>query len=258
MSAGPALLVALLLFGSWQLGSAVLVAALPPPWGATAAVGFAGLLGAQLVGRLGRVWRKELGLVGVPRPLWGAVALSVPIFLGLAWAVQHLYVAVVPVPDDELRRFAPMLRSPTWRLSLALLAVGVAPWLEELVFRGLIQGSLAARLGAPGAVAVGAALFALVHWQPFLFPVLFLFGVAFGAMAYATGSLLPAVLLHAANNTAAYLTLVLQGSELPDRDAPLAGPALVLVLLLPAAAALARHLAVRRAQALSLPEAEAT
>ena len=28
MSAGPALLVALLLFGSWQLGSAVLVAAL--------------------------------------------------------------------------------------------------------------------------------------------------------------------------------------------------------------------------------------
>lgn len=253
MNPGLALLVALLLFGSWQLGSAVLVAALPPPWGALAALGFAGLLGAQLVRRLGAAWGPALGLVGVPRPLWGAVALSVPLFLGLAWAVQHLYVALVPVPDEELRRFAPMLRSPAWRLSLALLALGVAPWLEELVFRGLIQGALRPRLGAAGAIAVGAALFALVHWQPFLFPVLFLFGVAFGALAYATGSLLPAVLLHAANNTAAYLTLILEGSELPDRSAPLTGPLLVLAVLGPAAVALGRHLAARRAQVVTSP-----
>jgi membrane protease YdiL (CAAX protease family) len=81
-----------------------------------------------------------------------------------------------------------------WAILLAPIVVG-----EELVWRGLVQGALAARLGAAPAVPLAAALFALAHaplGSPLLALVAFVCAVAFGALRAWTGSLVPAVAAH--------------------------------------------------------------
>ncbi len=72
---------------------------------------------------------------------------------------------------------------------LVLLVVVGAPVVEELFYRGLLQGSLAARY-RPTVVVVGvAAVFALIHFRPVEYPGLFAFGLVLGVCALRTGRL---------------------------------------------------------------------
>jgi uncharacterized protein len=90
-------------------------------------------------------------------------------------------------------------------LLIAAVAVG-APLVEELVYRGLLQGAFGRRLQQWRgwlAVVLVAALFALVHFQPVEYPGLFLIGLVLGACALLTGRLGMGVLAHAAFNAAA-------------------------------------------------------
>jgi membrane protease YdiL (CAAX protease family) len=89
----------------------------------------------------------------------------------------------------------------TIAVSLAVLSlVVIAPIVEEIVFRGLLFGALAGRLGVLGSAIVTALLFGAVHGDPVLFPSLAAIGFI-GALAYAaTGNLWVSVALHAANN----------------------------------------------------------
>lgn len=72
---------------------------------------------------------------------------------------------------------------------------------EETVFRRGIVDALAAPAGVPGAVAAGAACFALVHGPaPRRLAVHAVTGSAFGAVYALTGRLAAAVAAHAAYN----------------------------------------------------------
>ena len=74
-------------------------------------------------------------------------------------------------------------------LLLVLLVVVGAPLVEELFYRGLLQGSLAARYN-PVIVVVGVAVvFALIHCRPVEYPGLFAFGLVLGVCALRTGRL---------------------------------------------------------------------
>jgi membrane protease YdiL (CAAX protease family) len=86
-------------------------------------------------------------------------------------------------------------------VALAVLSlVVIAPVVEEIVFRGLLFGALAARLGVLGSAVVTALLFGAVHGDMVLFPTLAAMGFV-TALAYAaTGNLWVAIALHAANN----------------------------------------------------------
>jgi len=80
-----------------------------------------------------------------------------------------------------------------------------APLVEELVYRGLLQGALGRRLRQWHgwlSVAVVAALFALIHFSPVEYPGLFVIGLVLGACALCTGRLGMGVLAHAAFNAA--------------------------------------------------------
>jgi membrane protease YdiL (CAAX protease family) len=78
--------------------------------------------------------------------------------------------------------------------------VVIAPIVEELVFRGLLFGALAGRLGILASAVVTALLFGAAHGDLVLFPTLVAMGVV-TALAYAgTGNLWVAVVLHALNN----------------------------------------------------------
>ena len=151
------------------------------------------------------------------RPLGGAALtwalVSIPVLLVLSWALGDIYTRLVPVPPESLNPFEELLARSDGRLLISVFAVGVAPIVEEFTFRGLVQRELERRYGAALGIAVGAALFALVHLLPWVFPLHFLLGIAFGFAVWATRSIWTGVLLHTANNAAAMIGFAVSGEE---------------------------------------------
>lgn len=94
-------------------------------------------------------------------------------------------------------------------LSLAVLSlVVIAPVVEEVIFRGLLFGALAGRLGVLASAVISALLFGAVHGDPVLFPALAAIGFI-GALAYAaTGNLWVSIILHASSNAIGAVVLI--------------------------------------------------
>lgn len=94
-------------------------------------------------------------------------------------------------------------------LLLVLVVVVGAPFVEELVYRGLLQGS-AVRTGRrwPAVVAV-AFFFAVIHFQPVEIPGLFVIGLVMGAAALLAGRLGLSVVTHMAFNATGLLVVAL-------------------------------------------------
>jgi membrane protease YdiL (CAAX protease family) len=90
----------------------------------------------------------------------------------------------------------------------AIVIVGVAPFAEELFFRGALTGALAQRLGAFTPLVSGA-IFGAAHLEPRAFPALFVLGALLGWLYMRTRSLLPGVAVHAANNLLALIAALL-------------------------------------------------
>jgi CAAX protease family protein len=87
-------------------------------------------------------------------------------------------------------------------------SVVFAPVFEELIFRGLLYGTLRARLAWPLAALGSALVFALAHgYGAAGFLSVFLSGVLWAWVYERTGSLLPSMAAHVVNNAAVALTL---------------------------------------------------
>ncbi len=101
-------------------------------------------------------------------------------------------------------------RTSAWLMSI--FGVSLAPFVEELFFRGFLYPVLARRLGVPSGVAITAAAFALIHssqlahaWAPLL--ILFLVGLALTLARVVTGSVIPGFLMHVAYNATLFTLL---------------------------------------------------
>ena len=81
---------------------------------------------------------------------------------------------------------------------LVLMTVVVAPVVEELLFRGVLLQRLALRWGAPRAIFVTSAIFALLHPQHPL--GLFVFSLLLSLLFLSSGSLITPILAHALTN----------------------------------------------------------
>lgn len=199
----------LAVFFLWNLAAGGALFLLPAPVGALIALLLAWLLLERYLLRRGRPGEKRHWAVLRLRPLpprallWTMAA--VPALLATSWGLWEVYVGLVRIPVETLNPYAQLTGTPLGRLSLALLAVGIAPLLEEFFFRGLIQRPLERRWGPARAILFTGALFAAIHLLPWVFPLHLLLGLAFGWVVYATRSIWPGVILHAANNAAALL-----------------------------------------------------
>lgn len=80
------------------------------------------------------------------------------------------------------------------------------PILEELLFRGLILGRLR-RFGDDFAVFFSALLFAAMHNNLVTFGGILLLGAVFGYVTVASGSLVPAIVMHLLNNGLAVFSI---------------------------------------------------
>jgi uncharacterized protein len=146
--------------------------------------------------------RQTLGLVAPP---------SWPRALGLALVTVVAALAVSAALEPVLHAARqqgltpdaprPGGFSPIAGALLALVAIAIiGPFVEEMLFRGLITASFRRRFGALGTAALTAALFALAHLLPRGLPALFLLGLALALVYERIGSTLPGVLVHCLYN----------------------------------------------------------
>lgn len=90
-----------------------------------------------------------------------------------------------------------------------IVAVGViAPIVEEMFYRGLVQRAMQRRLGEWTGVLVTAVLFGAVHFSWLELPALIVAGLLFGALAKIYGRLGPAIAAHMAFNMFTVVTLL--------------------------------------------------
>ncbi len=87
-----------------------------------------------------------------------------------------------------------------WLAVLILVVVVGAPVVEELMYRGLLQGAFTRRFADGLAVVAIAAWFAVIHFHPVEYPGLFLFGLVLGICALRTRRLGMGILAHMAFN----------------------------------------------------------
>lgn len=87
-----------------------------------------------------------------------------------------------------------------WLVGLVAIVVIGAPLVEELVYRGLLQGAVVRRINDAVAVVAVAAFFALIHLRWVELPGLFAFGLILGICALRTGRLGMGIMAHMAFN----------------------------------------------------------
>lgn len=145
---------------------------------------------------------RQFGFRAAPAPQFATAAVAAGAAVAAAWlwllALRALF------PELELDETAAM----TGRLGVAtmLFVVAFGPAvLEEVVFRGLLQGRLIALLGARVGWVVTAATFAICHAQPAVLPIHFGLGLVLGWLRERSGSLLPGMLMHFGYNAAIVL-----------------------------------------------------
>ena len=140
----------------------------------------------------------------------------------LGGAVLAGLVALLTVLAPKLMEGGPTtvaglarLEGATWILAVVTATIA-APVVEELVFRGHLQGRLAAAgLGRIATLLVATSLFTAAH-VPLPIPglvIIFGIGWACGYLRERTGSVLPGMMLHAGWNTAIVLIASLAAAQ---------------------------------------------
>lgn len=139
------------------------------------------------------------------------LGLGLVLQLGIGLVLQILYPLLgidldrVGETADELTGRA---ESPIGIVLLVLIAAVGAPLFEELFYRGLFLRAVQRRLGNVAAAVVPALVFGVVHFQPYDFIALVLFGVAMGVVTLWTRRLGIAIWAHVAFNGTALVTLL--------------------------------------------------
>jgi len=225
----------ILLFLAWYFGNALL------PWAAVQAIGNADLwqkvfLG-QLVSSIGSLGTvviilfiakfdfarglKGLGLrlQTIPKDLglgfltllgtWPLVlaAMSLTILV-----TRQFYGRQYRIPPHEALKLITESPALALQVLLVIVAVLVAPVIEEMLFRGLFQTTIRSYLRRPWpAIALTSLLFASIHTDVSHWPSLFMLALGLGYAYEKSGSLLRPIFMHAMFNGLTIATVLTQG-----------------------------------------------
>ncbi|TKR25970.1 CPBP family intramembrane glutamic endopeptidase [Natronomonas salsuginis] len=174
------------------------------------------LIGATAAGQLGffavgygyvRLRNVAVPLAVPTRPdlryVSGGTALALGVAIGLSYVLSLLGLVPGSVIEDV------GVRDPTFFLALAVLSVILVAPVEELLFRGVIQGRLRGRFGPRSAIAGSSLLFGAMHLSNYTGSVppivagaslIAVIGAVFGALYERTGNLAVPILVHAIYN----------------------------------------------------------
>jgi membrane protease YdiL (CAAX protease family) len=94
----------------------------------------------------------------------------------------------------------PLMSDPSRAIPLALMAVLLAPTLEEIFFRGFAYAGFRERFGPLRAGVLSAGLFSVAHLTPTAVLPFFLLGLLFAYLYERSGSVWPSAIVHTAIN----------------------------------------------------------
>jgi uncharacterized protein len=151
------------------------------------------------INKYGATWA-DLGLRGF-HP--AAVGMGCGLML-LSMIFNLLYASFLAIFHLRIQPEVQLIFSHT-SFPLALLFGGavVAPFVEEVFFRGFVFAGLRGRWDWRRAALVSAALFALAHVVPTSILPIFILGLIFAFLYQSSGSIWPAILMHMLTNTVA-------------------------------------------------------
>ncbi len=134
----------------------------------------------------------------IPAVMFGGMVVSMLVLLPLAPGEQQGDDATSEAVGDLVAG------GPTF-IVLGLLTVAVlVPFVEEIVFRGIVLPALRARYRAAVGITLAGTVFAAVHFVPLALPYLLTVGIALCAMAEWYRSIVPGIVLHGVNNAVVF------------------------------------------------------
>lgn len=135
--------------------------------------------------------------------------LSIP-FIVAGMVFINLCSEFLNLPDLMQDTFRAMSRNVFGILSITIMA----PLVEELLFRGAIQGHLLRKGMKPVyAILIASAVFGIIHMNPVQIPFAFAIGMIFGWLYYRTGSVVPGMIGHFINNSIATIQMATTTKE---------------------------------------------
>ena len=165
--------------------------------------------GAWTIGR-GRISIRAL-IGGVPAGYnwWPILIMAVA---GIVYAVGASTVVLYPVARYLPEVYDELFTATTGEslLHFFILAVIVAPLVEETIFRGILFSRLTAKWGMVRAMVVSSLAFGLLHFDPI---GAFVFGIVACVLYVRTQSLIVPMVLHALNNFFVWLLVALEADQ---------------------------------------------
>lgn len=124
----------------------------------------------------------------------GLIVISYPLII--AHNLLLTYLGANTQGEAMMKMFSE-LKSPIW---LILAAVIVAPFVEEMFFRGFLFQGFRQRYGWVAALLLSSGIFAAAHLDPVSFIPTFVLGAVLGYVYHRSNSLWPGIILHFLNN----------------------------------------------------------
>jgi hypothetical protein len=136
---------------------------------------------------LGWQWPREFGF-------WKSALLAVGLLI-----VGLLVIKLLGKQETQVDKIINSSRAAA--MAIAFIATMTAPFVEEVVYRGVLYSALQRAIGAVGAVIIVLSLFALVHlpqyWPNFgVFGIICVLSAVLTLIRARTGQLLPCFIIH--------------------------------------------------------------
>jgi uncharacterized protein len=146
---------------------------------------------------------RDLGLRRFARSALGITALTYVGYIAFA----AIYSVIVQPEQEDITRDLGFDEGGVGAVAAGVLIVAVAPFSEEIFFRGFMFGGLRRRLPLWAAAAIAGLVFGLLHYTGpdsiGVVPQLAVLGILLAVLYEATGSLWPPIILHVVNNAIA-------------------------------------------------------
>ncbi len=143
------------------------------------------------------------------RQVPGKVMLLCILLIFASMFVFNILAEELGLPDTLAETLQQVSNNVLGCVSIAVLG----PILEEVLFRGAIQGYLMRKYNPTVGIVVASIIFGLIHMNPIQIFYAFFLGLIFGWIYYRTRSLMPVVIGHVLNNSLASASMILSGAE---------------------------------------------
>jgi uncharacterized protein len=119
----------------------------------------------------------------------------------LSWGFNLVYSLFLALFNARAQPdFSPIFADASFPWLILVAGAVIAPFVEEIIFRGFIFAGFKARYGWVKAAVLSSGLFAIIHFQPLAIIGIFLMGMIFAFLYHYSGSIWPAIIMHMSTN----------------------------------------------------------